>query len=104
MNASLQFGLERPDDFSAFSVALVGISDAELTDINFVSKVSTALGRVDGAHVHVRRSALEHIAGEAGSNQKWQAGLDSMIEFARTRGWIDAYGAIRAHVDSVDER
>jgi hypothetical protein len=55
-------------------------------------------------HVWVDVEALRALAVEAGAGRGWQSSFDAMIEFARSRGWVDdELGAVRAHVDRRTE-
>ena len=49
-------------------------------------------------HTWVGADTLKSLAGEAGKDAAWQAELDRMLEFARTKGWMNQRGEIRAHV------
>jgi hypothetical protein len=48
----------------------------------------------------VRRLAVE-AAAERGRalGDEWEAGLEAMLEYAATRGWLAEDGSIRAHVE-----
>jgi hypothetical protein len=62
-----------------------------------------ALGRVappDGdAAAWVSEEALRRMA-PRGGDPEWEAGLARMIAFARSRGWVDEQGGIRAHIEA----
>lgn len=64
-----------PDDFSSFKVVVV----------------------VDG-HSWVAPAELAELAGR-GADPDWQHKLAGMIDYARTKGWLDDAGRIRAHVE-----
>ena len=50
-------------------------------------------------HAWVRIDALRELAGAA-ANPEWEAGFSSMIDFARSRDWVDdELGAVRGHVE-----
>lgn len=71
--------LREPDDFSAFSVRAVG------------------------QHAFVDRAMLLALAGDRAGDAGWVAELDAMLAYAASRGWVDASGATRAHVEYVAE-
>jgi hypothetical protein len=85
--------LLEPDDFRAFKAVLLeaGTPLAERL-------ASAGIARVE-EHVWVRIDALRELAGER-ATPAWEASLAGMIEFARSRGWVDdELGAVRAHVE-----
>jgi hypothetical protein len=50
-------------------------------------------------HAWVRIDALRRLAAPV-VGPEWEAGFASMIEFARSRGWVDdELGAVRGHVE-----
>jgi hypothetical protein len=53
-------------------------------------------------HVWVTQDEVVALAGELAADPDWQAGFEKMVAFARSRGWIDAQGRIRAHVEWID--
>jgi hypothetical protein len=81
------------DDFKAFKVVVrgAGPSLGEQTEALGVAKVD------EHAWVHV--DALRELAGPA-ATPEWEASLAGMVEFARSKGWVDEEtGAVRAHVE-----
>jgi hypothetical protein len=85
------------DDFTSFKVvAAPDLPDGEL------SRALTRLGRrADGDHVLVSVDAIKTLAGSRAEDQDWQAGLDSMLAYAQSKGWIDGNGYVRAHIESA---
>jgi hypothetical protein len=67
--------LHEPDDFMSFKVTLA---------------------QTDHAWVPVQ--ALEQLAGDRASDPEWRRGLEKMLGYAETRGWL-VEGAVRAHID-----
>jgi hypothetical protein len=55
-------------------------------------------GVVDGEHVWLDPEAVKRLAGD-GAGPEWPARFDAMIEFARSKGWVDDAGRVRAHVE-----
>jgi hypothetical protein len=56
------------------------------------------LGRADGGHVWIDPQWVRTHgpAGDAG----WCAGFDRMLSYAKGAGWMDAEGAVRAHIEA----
>ncbi|HWI71348.1 MAG TPA: hypothetical protein VNT55_05305 [Baekduia sp.] len=52
-----------------------------------------------GEHGFVARETLVALAGERGSDPAWLERLDAMLAYAASKGWADAAGATRAHVE-----
>ncbi len=85
--------LLEPDDFKGFKVVVSDHAPA------LAGRVA-ALGipRFD-EHAWVSIDALRSLAGAA-ATPAWEESLDSMLEFARSKGWVDdELGAIRGHVE-----
>jgi hypothetical protein len=82
--------LERPEDLEGFKVVVHG------NDATALAEVGRLIGR-DNAWIHmdaVRRLASGHVG------PGWEGEFQGMIEFARTRGWIDDdRREIQAHVE-----
>jgi hypothetical protein len=57
------------------------------------------LGRVEAEHVWLPVDGLVALPGAPSEDGDWQAGLAGMLEYARSRGWVDPTGAVRAHVE-----
>jgi hypothetical protein len=88
--------LEAPDDVSRFHVAVVGGADWGLV---FGALVDAAAGRLEGDDAYVAVDAVRRLA--AGRVEPgWDDKLAGMLEYARTKGWLDEAGnAIKAHVE-----
>jgi hypothetical protein len=92
--------LEEPDVFTSFSV-LAATSNTRVLD-----EALAALGRYnhDGdaaRHVFVDQLWLVANAGDLADDKSWRVQLDGMVSYARTKGWVDDDGRIRAHVEYV---
>lgn len=85
--------LEEPDTFTAFHVAAEGLT---------IEKVVSSLAGdaiADGRdHVWLRLERL-HALGAARGGADWRRGCDGMIDFARSKGWVDDEDRVRAHVE-----
>jgi hypothetical protein len=82
-----------PDDFKAFKVVVRGGGPplAALSAPSGIAKVDE--------HAWVRVDALRELAGPA-ATPEWEASLEGMLEYARSKGWVDdELGAVRAHVE-----
>jgi hypothetical protein len=82
-----------PDDVTSFAVVLEGDDDP--------GPGSLATGGVlgFGDHAWVRTDALRRLAGPA-ATPEWEEGFAAMLDYARTRGWVDdEQGAVRGHVE-----
>jgi sugar phosphate isomerase/epimerase len=59
-------------------------------------------------HVWVAPETIRGLAGDRASDPAWREALEEMLAFAASRGWTDAEGRVRAHVEAVsggdDER
>ena len=88
--------LEEPDDCTRFHLAVVGGRDLGRV---FGALVDAAAGRLEDDHALITIDAVRRMA--AGRvEDDWPARFDAMLEYARTKGWIDDTGnAIQAHVE-----
>ncbi len=87
--------LEAPDDFQGFHVAVRGGTPGDPR----LDEAVARFGRGDGEHVFVDVAALRGLAGERAADPAWQASLEGMLGYARSKGWLDDEGAIQAHVE-----
>jgi len=55
----------------------------------------------DGQHAWIEPDWLREQAGPLAEDAGWQSGFSAMIDFARSKGWLDEQGRIRAHVASA---
>jgi hypothetical protein len=87
--------LVEPDDFKDFRVVAHGAPDA-----TSLTASAAWIGRAEGAeHVFVTVPALCRMAGGRATDSGWRANLERMLDFAQQHGWVDARGAVRAHVE-----
>jgi NAD(P)-dependent dehydrogenase (short-subunit alcohol dehydrogenase family) len=57
------------------------------------------IGQRDGAeHVRLAPAVLRFLSGHAGEAE-WEANFDAMIGYAASKGWLDAQGRVRAHLN-----
>ena len=92
--------LQQPDAFDRFSVEVAGEGAGEALGA-IVQR--TGLGRLqpDGDHVAVDPAALRRLAGPA-ATPAWEAGFEGMCAYAAGKGWVEADGAILAHIERPD--
>jgi hypothetical protein len=88
--------LEEPDATTAFHVAVIGGTDWGLV---FGALVDAAAGRLEGEHAFITIDAVRRMA-KGRVPVGWDERFVEMLEYARTKGWIDEGGnAIQAHVE-----
>jgi hypothetical protein len=92
--------LAEPDDFTRFSVAIEGEGP---TDAVAEIIAASGLGRLtsEGAQVAVDPVALRALAGSSTTNA-WDEGFEKMCAYAASKGWVEADGAILAHIEERD--
>jgi hypothetical protein len=88
ISAATPATLEDPDNFKAFKV----VTSATPPEDAFAS-----FGRLDGGHVWVNPAWLK--ANGRPDDANWLAGLDKMLSYAKSAGWLDDTGAVRAHIE-----
>lgn len=88
--------LEEPDDTKSFQVTVVG---GDSTAMLFGALVDAAAGRLEGDEAWIAVDAVRRMA-KGRVPLEWDAELDAMLAYARTKDWLDPTGnAIRAHVE-----
>ncbi|MFI5953007.1 hypothetical protein [Cryptosporangium sp. NPDC051539] len=84
--------LDAPRDFTTLSLILEG-PGAEVA--------AARVGEwIDPDHLVVPAETLATMAGPVAAETGWRAGFDQMIAYATQRGFLDAAGRIRIHVES----
>ena len=78
-------------DFRRFAVVVV--ADGELAALDGLGEVDSA-----GEHVFLEPAAIRGLAGERATGE-WGEGFEKMVEFARSKGWVDEAGRVRAHIE-----
>ena len=88
--------LEEPEDTKRVHLAVVGGKDVGRV---YGALVDAAAGRLEGDDAQIAVDAVRRMAaGRVGP--RWDEELDAMLEFARSKGWLDETGStIRAHVE-----
>lgn len=83
-------GLVDEDDFKSFAVVVEGDHD--------LGQALDGFGVLAGEHAFLEVPAVRGLAGER-ATPEWVAGFEKMIEYARSKGWMDELGRVRAHVE-----
>lgn len=85
--------LEEPEDLKSLSVVTSLSADALAARVREI-----ALGRPDPpGHVWLVPAALVALAGPR--DEGWTEGFAAMVAYADSKGWVDASGRVRAHVE-----
>jgi hypothetical protein len=84
------------DNFRAFAIMVDGTPD----QLPAVVSALSGLGAVDadGGHAMLDAGAVRRLAG-ATTGDAWTADFDTMVEYARSKGWTDEQGRVRAHLE-----
>jgi hypothetical protein len=82
--------VEDVQNFRQLHVELDGVDDSAAA----AAIADAGLGTLDGDHVWVEIPALRD-SGEG--TDAWRAGFDNMIDYARTKGWVDGT-RVRTHL------
>ncbi|MGL3150338.1 hypothetical protein ACSS7Z_08230 [Microbacterium sp. A82] len=85
--------VEQVDDLTALSVA----TDLPLGDVDAHLRAA-GLGRATDEHVWIEAEPLQSAASALSTAADWNDGFARMLDYARSKGWVDDTGAIRAHV------
>lgn len=84
--------LEEPDDCSAFHLVGRDVGPDE------VQGAVSGIGAFDGEHAWIEQEVVRTLA-EGSVGEDWDDRFDAMVTFAIGKGWVDAEGRIRAHVE-----
>ncbi len=95
-----QVVLDAPQDLTAFA-ATTSLPPQVLAD-SLPEGISVD---DDHAHLWVDPRNLRQLAGHWANDDEWNTRFEAMIAYARTKGWTDAHGMIRAHltVENTDQ-
>jgi hypothetical protein len=67
--------LKEPDDFKRFDIVIPNVENA-----------------------YVSPEELRRLAGRRAEDEEWRQGLEQMISFAKSHGWVADDGSIQAHI------
>jgi len=85
-------GLDEPDDFSRFDIQILDVSEDE------ARKSLERIAVLQSEHAFVDPAALFSLPGARPENADWVNQFELMTDYARSKGWVDESGRIRAHV------
>ena len=92
--------LEEPDVFTAFSVRAPSLAPVAVLAAFGADARAGEEASGDAGHVWIAIGRL-HALGSTHGAADWREGCDAMIEYAKSKGWVDATGRfVRAHVES----
>lgn len=84
--------LEQPEELRKFHVEIEG----ELDEVALAAALAP-WGKLEGDHAWIAPAALrEAAAGRV--DEGWGAKFQGMVDYAASRGWCDAEGRLRAHL------
>jgi hypothetical protein len=85
--------LEEADNFRRFSVGAAPGAP--------LARALEGIARLEGeAHAWVSPAALRRLAPQA-AQPDWEEGFGQMLAYAASKGWTDAEGAVRAHIETI---
>ena len=89
--------LAEPRDLGSFKV-LANSAQAQPTEL---SRALDGVGTVaEDGNAFITVDAVRRLAGDLAADPDWNAGLDKMLAYAGSKGWMDPSGtAIQAHVE-----
>lgn len=79
------------DDLQRLQVSVRGPADPSA-----VGAALGRLGRVEGEHAWL---AIDELRAAGPDQAEWRTRFDAMIDYARSKGWTDGRGGVRAHLE-----
>ena len=67
------------------------------------SDAAADLGEWNGSHIFIKPEKLCELAGKRALDLAWTKKLDSMVAYAISSGWADDEGALRLHVEYIQD-
>ncbi len=90
--------LEEPDNFRGFKLVI----EAERAALPQLKAGFAPAGRLESEEIAWVTEAWLRAQSPQRDDPSWQDGFRKMMDYARTKGWIDPQdGSIRAHVEWV---
>lgn len=62
------------------------------------SALESQLGRIEGDHIWVNERWF--LAQTPAIDAVWRRSFEAMRDYARSKGWVDASGAVRVHIEN----
>ena len=84
--------LEAPDDFARFDVRIVGVDEED------ARRTLQHVAVLETNHALVEPTGLFSLPGARPEEEQWIKQFEGMVEYARSKGWVDGTGRIQAHV------
>lgn len=86
--------LDEPEVFDDLRVVIDADADAAAAALAPYGEITD-----DGAHVNLEPGALPQLAARLGDDPGWRERYDGMVGYAKSQGWVDERGRVRAHVE-----
>lgn len=84
------------DNFRDFKVVVHGGRDGLATALEGVGRLD------DDGNAFLAIDAVRRLAGERAQDPEWRDSFAAMVEYARSKGWVDEAGeAIQAHCETA---
>jgi hypothetical protein len=89
--------LADPDDLASFKV----LAQSSEPDPARLAQALHGVGTLaEGGHAFIAVDAVRLLAGDRAGDPEWSAGLERMLAYADSKGWMDPSGtAIQAHIE-----
>ena len=92
LNGEVVKRLVGSSDFAKFEVRFVGVTQVQ-------ARASLdGFGVLHADHVYVEPSGLIALAGAQSNEEMWMRDFEAMVVYARSKGWLDEAGRLRAHI------
>ena len=87
--------LEDADNCNAFHLEARGVDAAGVA----AALAQAGAGRASGDEAFIERTAVERMAGTSDTAPDWNDRYQGMLAYAEKQGWLDADGAVQAHIE-----
>ncbi|MEA2177896.1 MAG: hypothetical protein QOG77_1193 [Solirubrobacteraceae bacterium] len=89
--------LAEPDDLGSFKVLAL----APQAHPGSLARALDGVGTIaEDGNAFIAVDAVKRLAGDRANDPEWSAGLEKMLAYAASKGWMDPSGtAIQAHVE-----
>ncbi len=86
--------LDEPDDCTRFHVSAFGLNAERVGEV----LAEHSLGTMRGSEAYIDPAVIEGMTGERVSHD-WPDRFAGMLAYAEKKGWLDADGAVQAHIE-----